>query len=70
LTVSYQKQGETNWTEVGKIESIPSWTTAGSELKNAKFDMNQTGNVRFKIEKLFVGSGSISANVDNILITY
>ncbi|WP_461255762.1 MBG domain-containing protein [Treponema sp. R80B11-R83G3] len=69
IIVYYQKEGE-EWEEVGKVENIPSWVNGGSKMLNAKFDVNVTGNVRFKIEKLFVGSGSISVNVDNIRITY
>jgi len=65
LIVSWQKQGG-SWVEADRIENIPSWTEAGEEMLNANIDINQTGKVRFKIEKLYVGSGSISANVDNI----
>jgi len=68
IIVSYQIEGE-DWVEVDRVTNIPTWTNGGSKMLNAKFDMNQTGKVRFKIEKLFVGSGSISANVDNIVIT-
>jgi hypothetical protein len=66
----YQKEGESNWTEAGRVTNIPSWTAGGSKMLNANFNVNQTGKVRFKIEKLFVGSGSISANIDNIVITH
>ena len=68
IIVSYQIEGE-DWVEVDRVTNIPTWANGGSKMLNAKFDMNQTGKVRFKIEKLFVGSGSISANVDNIVIT-
>jgi len=67
IILYYQKQGETNWTEVNRV-TAPAWNTV-NEMQKASFDINQTGKVRFKIEKLYVGSGYISANVDNIDVT-
>ncbi|MDR2941083.1 MAG: hypothetical protein LBV17_00630 [Treponema sp.] len=69
IIVSYQKEGG-SWVEAGRTDAIPSWTAGGNALLKASYNLNVTGKVRFKIEKLFVGSGSISANVDNIIITY
>jgi hypothetical protein len=67
LVVYYQKEGESTWTEAGRVDSIPSWSDAGSEFMNASFDINITGNVRFKIEKDNTASGT-SVNVDNIVL--
>jgi len=68
IIVCYQIEGG-SWVEAGRVSGIPSWTAGGSKLLNAKINVNQTGKVRFKIEKLYVGSGSISANIDNIVVT-
>jgi len=65
IIVSYQKQSDTNWTEVDRI-TAGTWAADG--WKTASYTINQAGNVRFKIEKLYVGSGKISVNIDNIII--
>jgi hypothetical protein len=70
IIVFYQKEGDAGWTEADRVTSIPTWANGGNVMLNKKIDLNITGNVRFKIEKLYVGSGSISANIDNIVITY
>jgi hypothetical protein len=69
IIVYYQKEGG-EWVEADRVTNIPSWTNGGSVMLNKKIDLNQTGKIRFKIEKLFAGSGSISANIDNIVITH
>jgi len=62
------KKEEGDWEEVDRISNIPSWSNGGSQMLNAKFEVNITGKVRFKIEKVNA-SGSTSVNVDNIVIT-
>jgi hypothetical protein len=62
------KKEEGEWEEVDRIINIPSWIDGGSQMLNAKFEVNITGKVRFKIEKVNA-SGSTSVNIDNILIT-
>jgi len=66
LIVSYMKEGG-SWEEVGRITEIPAWVDY--PMLNKKFEVNQTGKVRFKIEKLSA-TGSTTVNVDNIVVTY
>jgi len=68
IILYYQKENE-NWEEVDRIIGIPSWNAGGSQILNAKFEINITGNVRFKIEKVNALSDT-SVNIDNIIITY
>jgi len=69
LILYYQKINE-EWEKAGEISNIPSWTNGGSQMLNAIFEINVTGNVRFKIVKVNVKKNTASVNVDNILITY
>jgi hypothetical protein len=62
------KREEENWEEVDRLTNIPSWNEGGSQMLNAKFDINITDKVRFKIEKVNA-SGNTSVNIDNIVIT-
>jgi len=66
--ILFCKKEEGEWEEVDRITNIPSWIVGGSQMLNAKFEVNITGKVRFKIEKVNA-SGSTSVNIDNILIT-
>jgi hypothetical protein len=72
LIIYYQKYNE-NWVEAGRITNIPSWVDGGSQMLNAKFEINIKDKVRFKIEKVSKTNTKTtltSVNVDNILITY
>jgi len=61
-------QGAT-WTAVGSTDPAPTWVAGGSLLLDASFDVNVAGNARIRVTKTFVGSGSISANIDDLAIT-
>ena len=70
ITLFYElESNKGTWVPVGEPVTVPSWTAGGSALLNKHFDLDINASVRFKVEKLFVGTGSISANVDNILVT-
>ncbi|MDR0455162.1 MAG: MBG domain-containing protein [Treponema sp.] len=69
LIVSYMTEDSGEWVEVDRITSIPAWAAGGSVMQKAKFDLNVTEAVRFKIEKPQGGSTN-SVNIDNIVITY
>jgi len=68
IIIYIQRENE-DWEEAGRVTDIPSWTDGGSQMMNAKFEINITDKVRFKIEKVSTSSGK-SVNVDNIRITY
>jgi hypothetical protein len=66
--ILFCKKEEGDWEEVDRITNIPSWTSGGSQMLNAKYEVNITDKVRFKIEKVNA-NGNTSVNIDNILIT-
>jgi hypothetical protein len=70
IILFYQKEEDEDWIEAGRVTNVPPWNEEDGKMLKAEFNVNVTGKTRFKIEKLYVGSGSISVNVDNIVITY
>jgi len=68
IELYYQKEDE-NWVKAGEV-TAPLWTIENN-MQNAVFFINETGNIRFKIEKVNVKgkTASTSVNIDNILIT-
>jgi len=69
LILYYLKEDGEDWEEAGRIENIPKWIDGASKMLNAVFELNISGNVRFKIEKAAFKDGT-SVNIDNIIITY
>jgi len=68
IILYYQKENDNgNWVEAGEV-TAPAWSV-NNKMQNALFLINETGNIRFKIEKVSVKSNKASVNVDNIAVT-
>ena len=69
LNVEYSTNQGATWVAAGSTSAAPTWATGGSVLLDASFTVNVAGTARVRVTKTFVGSGSISANIDDLVIT-
>ena len=69
LNVEYSTNQGSTWILAGSTEAAPTWVNGGSVMLNASIPVNVDGSARIRVTKTFVGSGSISANIDDLVIT-
>jgi hypothetical protein len=67
IELYYQKEEEKNWVKAGEVFA-PEWVKE-NKMQNVVFNINETGKIRFKIEKVNDKSKTASVNIDNIVIT-
>ena len=69
LNVEYSTDQGVTWVPAGSTDPAPSWVNGGSALLEASFPVNIAGDARIRVTKTFVGSGSISVDIDDLSIT-
>jgi len=67
IELYYQKENA-DWVKTGEV-TAPLWADE-NKMQEALFNINETGKIRFKIEKVNVSSNTSSVNIDNIIIAY
>ena len=69
LDVEYSVNKGQSWTLAGSTPAAPKWADGGSVMLNASFNINTSSSVRIRIVKRYVGSGSVSINIDDVNIS-